>query len=47
MGIKDALKENMPTSYVRDVLRKFIPDVEDGKIAKFAQQQARLFVDED
>ena len=46
MGIKDALKVGMPTAYVDEVMRKFIPNVEDKSVESFAKQQALLFEDE-
>ncbi|KAK3690630.1 hypothetical protein LTR37_019074 [Vermiconidia calcicola] len=46
MGIKDAMKERMPKTYVDKVLRKFIPEAEDKTVAEFAMQQAILFEDE-
>ena len=46
MGIKDAGGEGMPETYVQDVMRRFIPDEEDEKVAEFARQQAVLFEDE-
>ena len=46
MGIKDALKEGMPKQYLENVMRKFIPDVEDETVAKVAKKQALLFEDE-
>ncbi|KAK5111303.1 hypothetical protein LTR85_012198 [Meristemomyces frigidus] len=46
MGIKDALKEGMPTAYVDKVMRPFIPDLEDGSVAKMAEKQALVFEDE-
>jgi len=44
MGIKDAVEEEVPLSYIQDVLRKYIPpeDVsEEGK--RLAEQQALAF----
>lgn len=46
MGIRDALIEGMPTSYVENVLRKFIPNVEDETVSKIAKKQALAFEDE-
>ena len=46
MGINDAVKEGMPHDYVEDVLRSFIPDLQDEKVAEFARQQALFFEDE-
>ncbi|KAK0260276.1 hypothetical protein LTR91_012122 [Friedmanniomyces endolithicus] len=45
-GIKDALKEGMPLAYVDAVMRKFIPDVEDEKVAEVAKKQALGFEEE-
>lgn len=47
MGVKDALKEGMPTAYVNEVIRKFIPDVEDDSVANFARKQALFWEDEE
>ena len=46
MGIKDAIGESMPREYVRDVLRRFIPEGEDEGVAGFAREQAVFFRDE-
>lgn len=46
MGIKDAVKEGMPTGYVDKVMRKFIPDLEDEGVAEVARKQALVFEDE-
>lgn len=46
MGLKDALKEGMPKTYLDEVMRKFIPDLEDEAVAKVAEKQALLFEDE-
>lgn len=48
MGIKDAVEEGMPMSYVDKVLRNFIPDEGDGdvEVQRFARKQAVLFEDE-
>ena len=43
MGVIDAREEGMPTVYVDNIIRKFIPDVRDDSVVKFAQQQAHLF----
>lgn len=47
-GIRDAVKRGVPEEYVRDVMRKFIPerDDEDGGIGEFAKTQAAQFKDE-
>lgn len=45
MGVIDAREEGMPTVYVHNIIRKFIPDLRDESVVKFAQQQA-LFFDE-
>jgi hypothetical protein len=47
MGIKDAVGEGMPQSYVDEVMRKFIPDEEDKDVEGFARQQAVFFEDEE
>ncbi|SMR52929.1 unnamed protein product [Zymoseptoria tritici ST99CH_1E4] len=44
-GIKDALKEGMPEEYVKQVMRKFIPEVEDSSVAELARKQALKFED--
>lgn len=46
MGIKDAVKEGMPEEYVRQVLRKYIPDREDEEVVEVARKQALEFEDE-
>lgn len=46
MGIKDAIKEGMPKEYVEQVMRKFIPDVEDANVEEMARKQALVFEDE-
>jgi gamma-glutamylcyclotransferase len=46
-GVHDAVKEGMPTRYVDEVIRKFIPAGEDESVKAFAHQQALLFEDED
>lgn len=46
MGIKDALQEGVPSKYVDQVMRKFIPDVEDKMVAEVARKQALEFEDE-
>lgn len=46
MGMQDAMREGMPSTYVDNVLRKFIPDVEDDTDEKLAHQQAVAFEDE-
>ncbi|TKA52212.1 hypothetical protein B0A55_12830 [Friedmanniomyces simplex] len=45
-GIKDAVKEGMPKAYVETVMRTFIPDVMDEKVAEVAKKQAWVFEDE-
>ncbi|KAM0718725.1 hypothetical protein Q7P37_005796 [Cladosporium fusiforme] len=48
MGIRDAVKEGVPKGYVRDVMRKFIPEGEDGmgEVEDEAKRQAAEFEDE-
>lgn len=50
MGIKDAVKEGVPTEYVEKVMRRFIPDVDaeegDGEVVRVARRQALEFEDE-
>ena len=51
MGIADAVEEDMPEGYVREVMREFIPesdaDGEEGEEVKaLAGRQAREFVEE-
>ncbi|KAK4499519.1 hypothetical protein PRZ48_010034 [Zasmidium cellare] len=46
MGIKDALKEGMPKGYVKQVLRDYIPEREDGDVVEIAKRQALDFQDE-
>lgn len=46
MGIKDALKEGMPKEYVKQVLRKYIPEREDEEVVEVARRQALEFQDE-
>ncbi|KAJ4337769.1 hypothetical protein N0V95_008248 [Ascochyta clinopodiicola] len=48
-GIRDAVERGVPEEYVRDVMRKFIPEGgEDGEntIGEFAKTQAAQFKDE-
>lgn len=47
-GIRDALERGVPAEYVRDFMRKFIPerDEEAGGIEEFAKTQAAQFKDE-
>ncbi|KAF2217720.1 hypothetical protein CERZMDRAFT_31255 [Cercospora zeae-maydis SCOH1-5] len=45
-GIRDALKENVPRMYVGQVLRKWIPDMEDESVKEVARRQALEFEDE-
>lgn len=45
-GVADALEEGVPVEYVNEVVRKFIPDLEDESVAKFARQQAIVFEEE-
>jgi len=50
MGIADALKVGIPSSYVEKVMRKFIPELngtEDAGVAIKAQKQAVDFKDEE
>ncbi|KAK5686634.1 hypothetical protein LTS10_002756 [Elasticomyces elasticus] len=46
MGIKDAIRERMPPRYVQAVIRPFIPEEEDEKVAELAKKQAQAFEDE-
>lgn len=48
MGTKDAVAEGMPLSYVKDVMRKFIPDNDhvNAKVKERARKQAVMFEDE-
>jgi len=46
MGIADAVKEGMPKEYVKQVMRKFIPNVEDEFVEDVARKQAQVFEDE-
>ncbi|KAK4893647.1 hypothetical protein LTR27_008116 [Elasticomyces elasticus] len=46
MGIKDAIRERMPPRYVEAVIRPFIPEEEDEKVAELAKKQAQAFEDE-
>jgi gamma-glutamylcyclotransferase len=47
MGIADAIKMGVPESYVKEVLRKFIPDEKgDEEIQELAKKQAKKFEDE-
>lgn len=48
-GIRDAVERGVPEKYVRDVMRKFIPEGregEDERIGEFAKTQAAQFKDE-
>ncbi|GIZ43912.1 hypothetical protein CKM354_000712400 [Cercospora kikuchii] len=45
-GIRDALKEGVPRQYVEQVLREWIPDVEDERLGEVARRQALEFEDE-
>ncbi|KAJ4399817.1 hypothetical protein N0V91_009181 [Didymella pomorum] len=46
-GIRDALERGMPEEYVQDVMRKFIPEMDDeDMIGEFAKTQAAQFKDE-
>lgn len=46
-GIKDALKEGLPKEYVKQVLRKWIPEEEsDAHVSQLARRQAAEFGDE-
>jgi hypothetical protein len=44
-GINDALEEGVPKQYVEQVMRKFIPDIEDQSVADVARNQALEFED--
>ncbi|EME44249.1 hypothetical protein DOTSEDRAFT_71926 [Dothistroma septosporum NZE10] len=46
-GIRDAVKEGMPSEYVKQVLRKFVPEKEkeDDEAKELASRQARKFVE--
>ena len=46
MGINDALQEGVPTEYVQQVMRKFIPPERDDTLQNQALQQALSFEDE-
>lgn len=50
MGIADAVDEGMPEGYVRDVVRKFIPESDEGEegeeVRVLAGKQAREFGEE-
>lgn len=46
MGIADALELGVPRGYVNGVLRRFIPDVQDGTVREVAREQALEFRDE-
>lgn len=48
-GIRDAIERGVPEEYVRDVMRKFIPErdeAEEQGIGEFAKTQAAQFKDE-
>jgi hypothetical protein len=48
-GIRDALALGVPEEYVRDVMRKFIPEgdeEQEREIGEFAKTQAARFKDE-
>ncbi|KAJ4985886.1 aig2 family protein [Stagonosporopsis vannaccii] len=48
-GIRDAVERGVPEEYVKDVMRKFIPEgsaEEEEKIGEFARTQAAQFKDE-
>jgi gamma-glutamylcyclotransferase len=45
MGIKDALAAGVPETYVRHVLRRYIPEQADSSQASKAEKQAERFVD--
>lgn len=48
-GIRDAVERGVPEAYVKEVMRKFIPegdDEEERKIGEFAKTQAAQFRDE-
>ena len=46
MAIRDALQEGVPQEYIDQVMRKFIPDVEDAEMVETARKQALAFEDE-
>ncbi|KAG9026309.1 hypothetical protein FRB95_009006 [Tulasnella sp. JGI-2019a] len=46
LGIKDAVKLGVPKDYVKQVMRKFIPEVEDETVKEVAEKQALMFEDE-
>ena len=46
MGIKDAVKAGVPQDYVNKVLRKFIPEKDDGDVQDVAKKQALEFQEE-
>jgi len=46
MGIRDGIREGIPTEYFGQVLRAFIPDRQDGAVRELAEKQALKFQDE-
>ncbi|KAK4552289.1 hypothetical protein LTR86_010459 [Recurvomyces mirabilis] len=46
MGIKDAVKEGMPEEYVRQVMRRFIPEDEDEVVEGVVEKEVLRFEDE-
>jgi len=46
MGIKDAVKAGVPPAYVEKVMRKYIPEKDDGDLKEMAEKQALVFEDE-
>ena len=46
MGVRDALVAGMPREYVGQVIRRFIPDVDDATVVERARKQALAFEDE-
>jgi len=46
MGIRDAVKAGVPVGYVEEVMRGFIPEMEDEGVVEVAERQALEFEDE-
>lgn len=46
MGIKDAVREGVPEDYVRQVMRRFIPEKSEEEVEEVARRQALEFEDE-
>lgn len=46
MAIKDGVRMGVPEGYVRSVMRRFIPEVEDESLREVAEGQALMFEDE-